>query len=304
MFSLLLIPAALTYTYGRMVGSQRQGWAIFAAMMILFLLGFIVSFSAELSFNPVTGASSGMEGKETRFGIVNSVLWAVATTSASNGSVNAMHSSLSPIAGLVAMLNIMLGEVIFGGVGVGLCGMLVFIILTVFIAGLMVGRTPEYLGKKIESFEMKMAMIVILVPSLVILVFSAIACMTGAGLSSLASKGPHGLSEILYAFSSAVGNNGSAFAGLNANTTFYNLMLGIAMLIGRFAVIVPVLAIAGGLVVKKTAPVSTGTFQTDNAMFVALLVSIVIIVGALTFFPALALGPFIEHLLMLTGHTF
>jgi K+-transporting ATPase, KdpA len=304
MLSLLLIPAALTYTYGKMVGSRRQGWAIFAAMMALFLVGLLVSLWAEYGFNPVTGIATSMEGKEVRFGIANSVLWATATTAASNGSVNAMHSSLSPLAGLVAMFNIMLGEVIFGGVGAGLYGMLVFVILTVFIAGLMVGRTPEYLGKKIEAFEVKMSMLAVLAPSLVILVFSAIACVTDVGLSSLGNKGPHGLSEILYAFSSAAGNNGSAFAGLNANTTFYNIMLGIAMLIGRFAVIVPVLAISGSMANKKIAPFSAGTFQTDNATFVALLVAIVIIVGGLTFFPALSLGPIVEHLLMRVGHAF
>ncbi|MEW6616102.1 MAG: potassium-transporting ATPase subunit KdpA [Thermodesulfobacteriota bacterium] len=304
MFSILLIPAALTYTYGKMIGSTRQGWAIFAAMMILFLTGLTVSLLAEYGFNPVTGVSAAMEGKETRFGVANSLLWATATTVASNGSVNAMHSSLSPLAGLVAMLNIMLGEVIFGGVGAGLYGMLVFVILTVFIAGLMVGRTPEYLGKKIEAFEVKMSMVAVIAPSFIILVFSAIACVTGAGLLSLANKGPHGLSEILYAFSSAAGNNGSAFAGLNTNTDFYNILLGIAMLIGRFAIIVPVLAIAGSMASKKTAPFSAGTFQTDNATFVILLLAIVIIVGALTFFPALSLGPLIEHFLMLAGRAF
>jgi K+-transporting ATPase ATPase A chain len=304
MLSILLIPAALTYTYGKMVGSKRQGWAIFAAMMVLFLAGLVVSLWAEYSANPVTGMSTAMEGKEVRFGVANSVLWATATTSASNGSVNAMHSSLSPLAGLVAMLNIMLGEVIFGGVGAGLYGMLIFVILTVFIAGLMVGRTPEYLGKKIEAFEVKMSMAAVIAPSFLILVFSAIASVSDAGLSSLANKGPHGLSEIFYAFSSAAGNNGSAFAGLNANTAFYNILLGVAMLIGRFVVIVPVLAIAGNMVGKKVAPFSAGTFQTDNAAFAALLVTIVIIVGALTFFPALSLGPLVEHFLMIGGRSF
>jgi len=304
MLFILLIPAALTYTYGKMVGATRQGWAILAAMMTLFIVGLMVSLWAEYGFNPVTGIAGAMEGKEVRFGVTNSVLWATATTAASNGSVNAMHSSLSPLTGLVAMFNIMLGEVIFGGVGAGLYGMLIFVILTVFIAGLMVGRTPEYLGKKIEAFEVKMSMLAVIAPSLVILVFSAIACVTGAGLSSLGNKGPHGLSEILYAFSSGAGNNGSAFAGLNANSTFYNIMLGIAMLIGRFAVIVPVLAIAGSMVLKKNAPFSAGTFQTDNATFVILLVAIVIIFAGLTFFPALSLGPIVEHLLMRAGHAF
>jgi len=304
MLSLLLIPAALTTTYGKRVGSRRQGWSIFTAMMILFIMGLAVSIWAEYSFNPVTGVAAGMEGKETRFGVTGSVLWATATTSASNGSVNAMHSSLSPLAGLVAMLNMMLGEVVFGGVGAGLYGMLAFVILTVFIAGLMVGRTPEYLGKKIEAFEVKMAMVAVIAPSFVILVFSALACTTDAGLSGLANRGPHGLSEILYAFSSAAGNNGSAFAGLNGNTVFYNLTLGFAMLIGRFAVLVPILAISGSLAGKKTAPFSAGTFQTGNAMFVLLLVSVVIIIGALTFFPALSLGPVVEHILMLAGRIF
>jgi potassium-transporting ATPase potassium-binding subunit len=304
MLSILLIPAALTFTYGKMIGSTRQGRAIFAAMMVLFLAGLAVSLWSEYSYNPVTGVSAAMEGKETRFGVTNSVLWANATTSASNGSVNAMHSSLSPLVGLVAMLNMMLGEVIFGGVGAGLYGMLVFVILTVFIAGLMVGRTPEYLGKKIEAFEVKMAMVAVIAPSFVILLFSAIACVTNAGLSSLANKGPHGLSEILYAFASAAGNNGSAFAGLNGNTDFYNIMIGVAMLIGRFAIIIPALAIAGSMAGKKTAPFSAGTFQTDNATFVALLIAIVIIVGALTFFPAISLGPLIEHFLMLAGRRF
>jgi K+-transporting ATPase ATPase A chain len=304
MLSILLIPAALTFTYGKMIGSKRQGWAIFTAMMILFLSGFTLSLFAEYGFNPVTGAAAGLEGKEVRFGITNSVLWSTATTCASNGSVNAMHSSLSPLTGLVAMLNMMIGEVIFGGVGAGLYGMLAFVILTVFIAGLMVGRTPEYLGKKIEAFEVKMAMVAVIAPSFLILMFSAVACMTDAGLSSLASKGPHGLSEILYAFSSAAGNNGSAFAGLNANTGFYNILLGITMLIGRFAIIVPVLAIAGSMACKKTAPFSAGTFQTDNGTFVILLVFIVLIIGALTFFPALSLGPLVEHLLMLAGQGF
>jgi len=304
MLSILLIPAALTFTYGRLVGSSRQGWAIFAAMLILFVGGLAVSLWAEYGGNPVTGVSAAMEGKEVRFGVANSVLWATATTSASNGSVNAMHSSLAPLAGMVPMLNIMLGEVVFGGVGAGLYGMLAFVILTVFIASLMVGRTPEYLGKKIEAFEVKMSMTAVVVPNMLILAFSAIACVTGAGLSSLGNKGPHGLSEILYAFSSAAGNNGSAFAGLNANTDFYNVALGVVMLIGRFAVIVPVLAIAGSMAAKKTAPPSAGTMQTDNAMFVALLVAVVMIIGALTFFPALSLGPIVEHILMLAGRTF
>jgi potassium-transporting ATPase potassium-binding subunit len=304
MLSILLIPAALTYTYGRMVGSQKQGWAIFAAMLILFGMGLTVSLAAETSFNPVFGMANVMEGKELRLGIVNSVLWANATTVASNGSVNAMHSSLAPLTGFVAMLNIMLGEVIFGGVGAGLYGMLLFVILTVFIAGLMVGRTPEYLGKKIEAAEIKMALIAILAPSAAILLMSAVASVSAAGLSSVSNNGPHGLSEILYAFSSAAGNNGSAFAGLNANTDFYNILLAIAMLIGRFGVIVPALAIGGSMVGKKFTPLSAGTFPTDSPLFVVLLIAIVLIVGALTFFPALSLGPLIEHFLMQAGRGF
>jgi potassium-transporting ATPase potassium-binding subunit len=304
MFSILLIPAALTYTYGRMVGSQKQGWAIFAAMLILFGMGLAVSLAAETSFNPVFGTANVMEGKEMRLGLVNSVLWANATTVASNGSVNAMHSSLAPLTGFVAMLNIMLGEVIFGGVGAGLYGMLLFVILTVFIAGLMVGRTPEYLGKKIEAAEIKMAMIAILAPSAAILLMSALASVSAAGLGSVSNNGPHGLSEILYAFSSAAGNNGSAFAGLNANTDFYNILMAIAMAIGRFGVIVPALVIGGSMVGKKITPPSAGTFPTDSPLFVVLLIAIVLIVGALTFFPALSLGPLIEHFLMQAGRGF
>jgi K+-transporting ATPase ATPase A chain len=242
-----------------------------------------------------------MEGKETRFGIANSVLFSVTTTSTSCGAVNSMHDSLSPLSGMVPMFNMMLGEVIFGGVGSGLYGMVVFIILTVFIAGLMVGRTPEYLGKKVESFEVKMAILAVLAPSVVIKVFSAIACSVPAGLSSLNNDGPHGLSEILYAFSSAAGNNGSAFAGLNANTVFYNLMLAVGMIIGRFGIIVPVMAIAGNMAKKKITPVSAGTFKTDNLLFVLLLIGIILIIGGLTFFPPLALGPVVEHLLMNLG---
>jgi K+-transporting ATPase ATPase A chain len=273
-------------------------------MMFLFVLGLAVSLFAEYSHNAVFNVSGLMEGKETRFGITNSVIWSTATTCASNGSVNAMHDSLSPLAGMIAMLNIMLGEIIFGGVGAGLYGILIFVILTVFIAGLMVGRTPEYLGKKIQSFEVKMAMIAVLAPSFVILVFSAIASVIQPGLSSLNNSGPHGLSEILYAFSSAAGNNGSAFAGLNANTDFWNIMIGIGMLIGRFGVIIPVLAISGSLVKKNISPPSAGTFPTDTILFSGLLVSVILIVGALTFFPALSLGPIIEHLLMNAGRMF
>jgi potassium-transporting ATPase potassium-binding subunit len=302
--AILLIPAALTNTYGRMVGSQRQGWIIFAAMLILLVVGLSLMLVSEYSANPVLGVAGVMEGKEVRFGIANSILWGAATSAASNGSVNAMHSSFTPLAGGVAMLNILLGEIIFGGVGAGLYGMLIFVILTVFIAGLMVGRTPEYLGKKIEAREIQMAILAILLPSAAVLLMTALASVTDAGLSSRANAGPHGFSEILYAFASASNNNGSAFAGLNANTPFYNLLLGIAMWIGRFGVIIPVLVIAGSMVGKKTAPPSPGTFPTDGAVFAGLLIAIILIVGALTFFPALTLGPIVEHLSMAAGRSF
>ena len=304
MLSILLIPAALTYTYGKMVGSTRQGWTIFTAMMILFVAGLSISLCAEYSANPIFGHLHLMEGKETRFGITNSILWSTATTSASSGSVNAMHDSLSPIAGMIAMINIMLGEVIFGGVGAGLYGIIIFIIITVFIAGLMVGRTPEYLGKKIQAFEVQMAIIAVLLPNIVIQLFSAWASVSSYGLSSLNNAGPHGLSEILYAYSSAAGNNGSAFAGLNANTVFYNLTLGFGMLIGRFGIIIPVLAIAGTMAKKKITPLSAGTFRTDNWLFIGLLIAVILIIGGLTHFPALSLGPVMEHLQMNSGVTF
>lgn len=299
--ALLLIPAALTCTYGRMVGSTRQGWAIFASMLVLMLMFLPILLAAEHAMNPVLGVAGPMEGKETRFGITGTALWISATTSASNGAVNAMHSSLSPLAGGIAMLNMMLGEVIFGGLGSGLYGMLVFVILTVFIAGLMVGRTPEYLGKKIEAREVKMAILAILFPAASILLFTALAMATEAGLSSRLSGGAHGFSEILYAFVSTTANNGSAFAGLNANTPFYNITLGLALWIGRFGIIVPVMVIAGGMVGKAAAPPSPGTFPTDQPLFVAMLIAVVLIVGALTFFPALSLGPIVEHFLLLSG---
>lgn len=304
MLAILLIPAALTYTYGKMVGSVRQGWTIFSVMLILLLVGLAISLYGEYSGNPVFGRLHLMEGKETRFGITNSVLWSTTTTAASNGSVIAMHDSLSPLAGMVAMINIMLGEVIFGGVGAGLYGMIIFVILTVFIAGLMVGRSPEYLGKKVEAFEVQMSIVAVLAPSLVILLFTAWAAVSQHGLSSLNNQGPHGFSEILYAFSSAAGNNGSAFAGLNANTVFYNLTLGLGMLIGRFGIIIPVLAIAGNMARKNITPASSGTFRTDNGLFAGLLIAVILIVGGLTFFPALSLGPIIEHLLLNNGITF
>ncbi|QQS43106.1 MAG: potassium-transporting ATPase subunit KdpA [Acidobacteriota bacterium] len=316
LFAILLIPAAFTYTLGRMVGSQKHGWAVFGAMASLFLAGVIVSYWAESRSNPLfpgnvdqiaseTSPGGNMEGKETRFGIANSVLWATATTAASNGSVNSMHDSYTPLGGLVPLANILLGEVIFGGVGAGMYGMLVFIILTVFIAGLMVGRTPEYLGKKIEAFEMKMVVIAILVMPLFILSFTAISVlMPEAGLSSRNNLGPHGLTEILYAFSSGAGNNGSAFAGLNANTLWYNTTIGLSMLFGRFFIILPVLAIAGNMAAKKRVPSGAGTFPVTTPLFAVLLVGVVLIVGALTFFPVLSLGPILEQFLMSSGESF
>lgn len=302
MLSILLIAASLPITYGKMVGNIRQGRIIFYVMLFLMLIGLSASLYSEYSAHATFG--SLMEGKETRNGIANSIIWSVATTSASNGSVNAMMDSLSPLSGLVSMVNMMLGEVIFGGVGAGMYGMLVFVLLTVFIAGLMVGRTPEYLGKKIDAFDIKMAMIAVLAPNFVVLAFSAIAVSLPQGLSNLNNSGPHGFSEILYAFTSAAGNNGSAFAGLNTNTDFYNIMMGIGMLIGRFGIIIPVMAIAGNLAQKKITPPSAGTFKTDNALFAGLLICVILIVGGLTFFPALALGPIVEHLLMNAGVTF
>lgn len=304
MLALLLIPAALCYTYGVIVKSHKHGWAIFSAMFVMFLAGLAITLVSEFGNKSFIEMGSLMEGKEQRFGIANSVLWSTATTAASNGSVNAMHSSLSPLAGGVAMLNIMLGEVIFGGVGAGLYGILIFVILTVFLAGLMVGRTPEYLGKKIEASEIQMAFLAILVPSALILVGAGISAVLPSALSSLANKGPHGLSEILYAFSSASGNNGSAFAGLNANTPYFNITLAVCMLIGRFGVIIPALSIAGSLAEKKVCPPSSGTFPTDKPLFVVLLISVILIVGALTFFPALCLGPIVEHFLMAKGQSF
>ena len=302
--TIFLISGGLTYTYGKMVGSTRQGWTIFMVMMFLFVVGLGISLYSEYAGNPVFGHLGAMEGKETRFGITNSVLFSVVTTDASCGAVNAMHDSLSPLSGMVPMINMLLGEVIFGGVGAGLYGMVVFIILTVFIAGLMVGRTPEYLGKKIGAFEVQMAIIANLSTSFAILGFTAWASVSSYGLSSLNNSGPHGFSEIFYAFTSAAGNNGSAFAGLNANTLFYNLSLGLVMLIGRFGVIIPMLAIAGSLAGKNITPTSSGTFRTDNWLFAGLLIAVILIVGGLTYFPALSLGPIVEHLLMNSGITF
>ncbi len=304
LLAILLIPAALTATFGVMVGDRRQGWVLFAAMLTLLLAGFGASWWAEAQTNPLTQLAANMEGKEQRFGVMNSVLWSTATTAASNGSVNAMHDSLSPLAGGVALFNMMLGEIIFGGVGCGLYGMLMYVLLTVFIAGLMVGRTPEYLGKKIEAREMRLAILVLLVPSALTLLGAAAACLTPTALASLANNGPHGFSEILYAFASAANNNGSAFAGLTVDTPFYNYALGVAMFLGRFVCLIPVLTIAGSVAAKKTAPFSAGTFPTTGAIFVALLLGVILVVGALTHLPALALGPIAEHLLMLQGRSF
>jgi K+-transporting ATPase ATPase A chain len=305
MLMIFLIPAALTYTFGKMVRDTRQGWALLAAMTILFLAGVCVVYPAEQAGNPVLtrlGVAGGnMEGKEVRFGIANSALFTVVTTDASCGAVNNMHDSLTPLGGLVPLVNIELGEVVFGGVGSGLYGMLLFAILAVFIAGLMVGRTPEYLGKKIEQKEVKMVMLAVLVLAVCILGFSAVGIGQATVKSSLNNNGPHGLSEVLYAYTSGVGNNGSAFAGLNANTMYLNTTIGFAMLCGRFLMLIPLLAAAGSLAQKKLVPVSAGTFPTHGPMFVVLLVGVVLIVGALTFFPALSLGPIVEHFLMHQG---
>jgi K+-transporting ATPase ATPase A chain len=313
LLAILLIPAALCFTFGRMVQDRRQGWTVLAAMVVLFLATTIPVMAFEQQGNPrlaalgvdqtISAAQAGgnMEGKEVRFGTDSSALWASATTAASNGSVNSMHDSYTPLGGLVTLLNIQLGEVVFGGVGSGLYGMLVFAIIAVFIAGLMIGRTPEYLGKKIEAYEMKMSSIVILVTPLLVLLGTALAVMTEAGRATIANPGAHGFSEILYAFSSAANNNGSAFAGLGANTTFYNTALGICMWLGRFAVIVPVLAIAGSLAAKKRLPVTAGTMPTHGALFVGLLVGTVLLVGLLNYVPALALGPVVEHLALWGG---
>jgi len=308
------IGGGLTYALGRMTGSQRHGWAVWAAMAILFVAGVSVAYWAEARGNPllantdqrVTAMQSGgnMEGKETRFGIANTALWATATTDASCGAINGWHDSFTPIGGLVPLANIMLSEVIFGGVGAGMYGMLIYIVLAVFIAGLMVGRTPEYLGKKIEAYDVKMAMLVTLVFPLVILAFAAISVVAQYGTSSILNPGPHGLSEILYVFTSSAGNNGSAFAGLTTNTNWYNITGAITMLVGRFMMIIPMLAIAGNLAQKKYVPPSLGTFPVTTPLFTFLLMGVIIIVGALTFFPALSLGPILEHLLMAAGKTF
>jgi len=314
MLSIFAIPAGLTYTLGRMTGSQRHGWAVWAAMAVLFLLGVTTAYRAEAQGNPLlhgidqrarpTQAGGNMEGKEVRFGIADSALFATVTTDASCGAVNSMHDSFTPLGGMVPLVNMMLSEVVFGGVGAGLYGVLIYVVLAVFIAGLMVGRTPEYLGKKIEAYDVKMAMLVTLVFPLTILVLTGVSSIAHFGTSSIANPGPHGFSEIIYAYTEAAANNGSAFGGLAANTLWYNSSLGMTMLIGRFFMILPMLAIAGNLAKKKYVPPSLGTFPVTTPLFSVLLVGVIVIVGALTFFPALSLGPILEHLLMQVGRTF
>jgi potassium-transporting ATPase potassium-binding subunit len=314
MILIFAIPSGLTYTLGRMTGSQRHGWAIWAAMAFLFLAGVTTAYWAEARGNPLLGetdqqastlqSGGNMEGKEVRFGIANSALFATVTTDASCGAINGQHDSFTPLGGMVPLINIMLGEVVFGGVGAGLYGIIVFVILAVFIAGLMVGRTPEYLGKKIESYDVKMAMLAILILTLTILGLSAVAIVKPFGTSSISNPGPHGLSQVLYAYVSSTGNNGSAFGGLSVNTMWYNTSTAAAQLLGRFFMIIPVLAIAGSLAKKKTVPESAGTFPVTGGLFAGLLVSTILIVGALTFFPALSLGPILEHLLMHAGKAF
>jgi K+-transporting ATPase ATPase A chain len=314
MLSIFAIPAGLTYTLGRMTGSQRHGWAVWAAMAVLFLAGVTTAYWAEAQGNPflkgvdqrasVTQSGGNMEGKEVRFGIADSTLFATVTTDASCGAINSWHDSYTPLGGMVPLVNIMLSETVFGGVGAGLYGVLIYVVLAVFIAGLMVGRTPEYLGKKIEAYDVKMAMLVTLVFPLIILVLTGISSVAGFGTSSISNAGPHGLTQILYAFTSMAGNNGSAFAGLNGNTPWYNMAGAATMLIGRFFMILPMLAIAGNLAKKKYVPPSLGTFPVTTPLFSVLLVGVIVIVGALTFFPALSLGPILEHLLMHSGTTF
>jgi K+-transporting ATPase ATPase A chain len=308
------IPSGLTFTLGRMTGSRRHGWAVWAAMAFLFLAGVTTAYWAEAKGNPLLAGTDqhasalqpggNMESKEVRFGIANTALFATVTTDASCGAVNGMHDSFTPLGGMVPLINIMLGEVVFGGVGAGLYGVFVFVVLAVFIAGLMVGRTPEYLGKKIEAYDVKMAMLAVLILTFTILTFSAVAAVKPYGTSSITNPGPHGLSQILYAYTSSTGNNGSAFAGLNANTNWYNATTAAAQLLGRFFMIIPIMAIAGSLAKKKTVPESAGTFPVTGSLFSGLLVSTIVIVGALTFFPALSLGPILEHLLMQAGKIF
>ena len=310
MLLIFSIPAALTYTYGRMARDQKQGWVLFGAMALIFIVGVSVAYRSEAQGNPlmrgmaVDQGAGNWEGKEARFGIANSALFATVTTATSCGAVNSMHDSFTALGGLVPLANIQLGELVFGGVGAGLYAMLIYVILSVFIAGLMVGRTPEYLGKKIESREIKLSMLYVLIFPLLILYYSGWSLVAPYGVSSLNNAGPHGLSEILYAYSSAAGNNGSAFAGLNSNTPWFNVSLGLTMLAGRFLMIVPAMAVAGSLVGKKAVPESLGTFPTNGSLFVVLLVGVIIIVGALTFFPALALGPIVEHFLAQAGKVY
>lgn len=308
MVAIFAIGAGLTNVFGRMVGNEKQGWAIFAAMGSLFLVGVAVCYWAEAAGNPLVHAlgidGGNMEGKEARFGTALSALFATVTTAASCGAVNAMHDSFMALGGMIPLINMMLGEIIIGGVGAGFYGILMFVVIAIFVAGLMVGRTPEYLGKKIEAKEVKMAMLAVLCLPLAMLGFSAVAVVLPTGVASVANAGPHGFSEILYAYTSAAANNGSAFGGLSGNTPWYNITLGLAMLMGRFLVIVPALAIAGSVAAKKTVPESAGTFPTDGPLFVALLIGVIIIVGGLTFFPALALGPVVEHLAITAGQTF
>ncbi|TPN94354.1 potassium-transporting ATPase subunit KdpA [Mesorhizobium sp. B1-1-5] len=308
MLSIFALGASLTNVFGRMVGSERQGWAILASMGVLFVVGVAVCYWAEAAGNPLVHAlgidGGNMEGKETRFGIALSALFAVITTAASCGAVNAMHDSFTALGGMIPLINMQLGEVIVGGVGAGFYGILMFVVLAVFVAGLMVGRTPEYLGKKIEAKEVKMAMLAILCLPLAMLIFTAIAVVLPSAVASMANAGPHGFTEVLYAYTSAAANNGSAFGGLTGNTPWYNVTIGVGILMGRFLVIIPALAIAGSLAAKKTVPASAGTFPTDGTLFVGLLVGVIIIVGGLTFFPSLAVGPIVEHLAMIHGQTF
>jgi K+-transporting ATPase ATPase A chain len=315
MFLIFVIPAGLTYTLGRLTGSPGHGWAVLAAMFILFATGFATVYWAEshphllihgaAQTGSATAPAGNMEGKEVRFGVSQSSLFSTITTDASCGAVNTMHDSLTPLGGMMVLINLMMGEVVFGGVGSGLYGILIMVVLSVFVAGLMVGRTPEYLGKKIEAYDVKMTMLYVLIFPLIILTFTAIFVLSPTiGLSSLANQGPHGFSEILYAFTSAAANNGSAFAGLNANTWWYNVMLGWTMLMGRFLMLIPVLALAGNLAQKKSVPPSPGTFPVNTSLFTALLVSVILILSALTFFPALSLGPILEHLLLKAGQLF
>jgi len=318
MFSIFVIPAGLCVTLGRLVGSPKHGWAVFGAMTVLWFAGVLTCYWAESQPNALlhgvdqrvssteTGTSSGgnMEGKEVRFGIANSALFATVTTDASCGAVNSMHDSFMPLGGMVPLVNMMMGEIVFGGVGAGMYGMLIFVVVTVFIAGLMVGRTPEYLGKKIQAYDVQLSMLYLLIFPLIILGFAAVSVLLPAGQAGISNHGPHGLSQILYAYSSATGNNGSAFAGIGANTHWFNSTLGIAMLAGRFLMIVPMLAVAGNLATKKIAPPSVGTFPVTTSLFTVLLTSVIVIVGALTFFPALSLGPILEHLLLRAGTSF